>query len=104
MISAVSEGLTCHSLCDSLTSCWGPTDSQCEGCRYFSFGRRCVQNCSVEVTGVAPTDPGVYQNSESRVCEPCHAQCVGGCPGGTVSNNACRTVQHRRFACQESAR
>ena len=27
---------------------------------------------------------GLYQNLDSRVCEPCDAQCVEGCSGGTV--------------------
>ena len=27
---------------------------------------------------------GLYQNPDSRVCEPCDAQCVEGCSAGTV--------------------
>ena len=42
--------------------------------------------CQTVVTEeLPPTDPGVFTNHESRVCEPCHPQCVGGCFGGTVS-------------------
>ena len=45
--SLVNESLTCHPQCDSVTSCWGPSDTQCEGCRNFRYLRRCVQDCSV---------------------------------------------------------
>ncbi len=85
IIVIVAENKTCHPQCDSLTSCWGPNDDQCAGCRYYSFRRRCVQNCTNEVTGLTEADAGVYQNESIGVCEPCHAQCVGGCINGTVS-------------------
>ena len=45
--SLVNESLTCHPQCDSVTSCWGPSDTQCEECRNFRYLRRCVQDCSV---------------------------------------------------------
>ena len=45
--SLVNEGFICHEQCDSVTSCWGSNDTQCEGCRNFRYLRRCVQNCSV---------------------------------------------------------
>ena len=45
--SLVNESLTCHPQCDSVTSCWGPSNTQCEGCRNFRYLRRCVRDCSV---------------------------------------------------------
>ena len=46
-ILLVNESLICHEQCDSISNCWGPSDTQCDGCRNFRYLRRCVQNCSV---------------------------------------------------------
>ena len=46
-IISVNEGFICHEQCDSMTSCWGSSDTQCQGCRNFRYLRRCVQDCSV---------------------------------------------------------
>ena len=96
----VSAGLLCHPQCDSLTSCWGPKDTQCDGCRHFAFGNRCVQNCSNKFTGLITSDPGVYQNDGTGVCEPCHAQCVGGCSNGTVSKSNTSSSILGKIYCQ----
>ena len=45
--SLVNDSFICHEQCDSVTSCWGSNDTQCEGCRNFRYLRRCVENCSV---------------------------------------------------------
>ena len=65
--SLVNESLTCHPQCDSVTSCWGPSDTQCEECRNFRYLRRCVQNCSV--VSLPTNSRWGSCDSEGRSCE-----------------------------------
>ena len=44
---SVNETFVCHEQCDSMSSCWGANDTQCDGCQNFRYLRRCVEDCSV---------------------------------------------------------
>nr|BAA81724.2 protein tyrosine kinase [Ephydatia fluviatilis] len=79
--SCIAAGFVCHPQCSSNSSCWGPNDTQCDGCRSFVYKGRCVAQCSDVV--LSPGNSGIYQNNGSGVCEDCDSQCLGGCVNGT---------------------
>jgi len=39
---------------------------------------------------------GLYQNPNSRMCEECDQQCVGGCTGGMVRSPWTRDISYFR--------
>ena len=78
----VAAGFVCHSQCNSQSSCWGPNDTQCDGCRNFVYNDRCVAQCSDVI--LPPASSGILQNNGSGVCEDCDPQCLGGCVNRTV--------------------
>ena len=63
--SLANESLICHEQCDSMSDCWGPSDTQCDGCRNFRYLRHCIQNCSV-----------VSLPANSRSEEGCVCRCM----------------------------
>ena len=82
----------CHSQCVSNYSCWGPNDTQCDGCKHFAYNRRCVEQCS-DITQ-PPGSSGIYQNARTGVCEDCDPQCLGGCANGMVRTASAATVTY----------
>ena len=59
---------------------------KCDECRNFRDGPFCVESCPNSA------DRNVYKFAdENKVCQPCHANCVGGCNGSanTVGPNGC---------------
>ena len=80
--SAEHECRVCHDQC---LNCTGPENTDCLQCRQVnntdSNGvTTCQENC--------PTD--AYESDASRLCLPCHAQCIG-CRG--PSNVECLTCR-----------
>ena len=83
-LPVVLDDDACHPECNSGTSCWGDQDHQCDSCLNFSYLNRCVFNCSVIIATLPANNSGVFVDEENQVCEPCDAECVGGCNGGAV--------------------
>lgn len=72
--------VACHPLCGQ-KGCVGPNSNDCvaDGCQTLSIvepdapsGFRCVESCP----------EGTYEDAASRVCRPCHAECLYGCSSG----------------------
>ena len=96
IILTVAVNLTCHEECTSRTNCWGPEDHQCDinGCRNFKYKNRCVLDCSDSSLPMSEESSGVFQNEETKICEICHPECIGGCQNGTVSSKLSYTDFH----------
>eukprot|EP00731_Ephydatia_muelleri_P019538 Em0012g363a len=86
--TCIAAGSVCHSQCISNSSCWGPNDTQCDGCRNFVYKGRCVAQCTDVV--LSPGNSGIFQNNGSAVCEDCDSQCLGGCVNGTGPDHCIR--------------
>ncbi|KAL5488667.1 hypothetical protein EMCRGX_G017643 [Ephydatia muelleri] len=86
--ACIAAGFVCHSQCASNSSCWGPNDTQCDGCRNFVYKGRCVAQCTDVV--LSPGNSGIFQNNGSAVCEDCDSLCLGGCVNGTGPDHCIR--------------
>ncbi|KAK3082662.1 hypothetical protein FSP39_001823 [Pinctada imbricata] len=66
----------CHPMCDG---CYEAGASQCMECRHVKQDELCAEKC---VSYAYPDD--------DNICQPCNAQCSGGCFGPTSADcNAC---------------
>eukprot|EP00731_Ephydatia_muelleri_P019330 Em0012g155a len=95
--ACIAAGFVCHSQCASNSSCWGPNDTQCDGCRNFVYKGRCVAQCTDVV--LSPGNSGIFQNNGSAVCEDCDSQCLGGCVNGKGPDH-CVSCRHFSIVTQ----
>ena len=62
------DGNVCSPECSS-AGCWGPRDTQCLSCAYFSLeDERCLSSCD--------SLPNIYQ-ANTTTCSRCHPECDG---------------------------
>lgn len=45
-----------------------------------------MSNCSNASLVMSRESSGVFQNEESKTCDVCDSECIGGCRNGTVSS------------------
>eukprot|EP00731_Ephydatia_muelleri_P038613 Em0829g4a len=102
----VAAGFVCHSQCASNSSCWGPNDTQCDGCRNFVYKGRCpaifqLVPRDLPIHGFKHQTPLLWDRPSllsivqdvSTWCLPCDDVCASCTGPGNTSCTTCRYAQ-----------